>query len=307
MGDLGHISGALTALVTPFRGDEIDESAFADFVEWQIAQGADGLVPCSLTGEGPTLTPAEHARLFRIAVEAAAGRVPVVAAIGANCTASAIELTAAARRAGADAALIVTPYYNRPSQEGLFRHFEAVARAIDLPVLLHVIPSHAAVDLCPATLERLAAIPAIVGLCDEDDKSTRRLDAVEAHGLAKIHGLDGSAASMAMSGARAWISKVANVAPAVCSSLHAACRERDFPGALRLQRDLAPLCSAIEREGAPAAVKHAASLRHPWLDPRPRLPITPVTAATAGIVQAAIEALDCGSDGARPALVSAAP
>lgn len=294
MSDLGHISGVLTALVTPFRGDEIDETAFADFVEWQIAQGAGGLVPCSLTGEGPTLTPAEHARLFRITVEAAAGRVPVVASVGANCTARAIELTAAARRAGADAALVVTPYYSRPSQEGLFRHFEAVARAVDLPVLLHVMPSHTAVDLCPATLERLAAIPSIVGLCDEEEKSIRQLNAFEAHGLAKIHGLDRSASSMVMSGARTWISKIANVAPNICAALHAACRQRDFPGALRLQQDLAQVCAAIEVEGAPAAVKYAVSLRHPHFDPQPRLPIAPVSGATAAIVEAAIRRLDGG-------------
>lgn len=284
----------LTALVTPFRGDEIDEAAFAALVDWQIENGAGGLVPCSLTGEGPTLTPSEHARLFRITVEVAAGRAPVVAAVGANCTASAINLTAAAKSAGADAALVVTPYYNRPSQEGLRRHFEAVARAVDLPILLHVIPSHAAVDLCPATLERLAAIPSIVGLCDEEARSMRQLNVFEAHGLAKIHGLDRSASSMVMSDAKTWISKIANIAPNICAALHAACRQRDFPGALHLQQDLAQACAALEIEGAPAAVKYAVSLRHPHFDPRPRLPIVPVSSTTAAIIEAAIRRLDGG-------------
>lgn len=287
-----QITGVLTALVTPFRGDEIDETAFADFVEWQIAEGADGLVPCSLTGEGPTLTPAEHVRLFRIAVEAAAGRAPVLAAVGENCTASAIELAREAKRAGADAALVVTPYYNRPNQEGLFAHFEQVARSVDLPIVLHVIPSHAAVDLGPATLERLAAIPSIVGLCDEDEKAVRQLSLRDMHGLAEFHALDPSASSMALSGAQAWISKVANVAPGVCSALHAACRARDFPSALHLQRELAALCSALESEGAPAAVKYAVSLQRPGFDPRPRLPIAPVADATAALVEAAMDGFD---------------
>jgi 4-hydroxy-tetrahydrodipicolinate synthase len=281
--------GSLTALVTPFRGDEIDNGAFADLVEWQILHGADGLVACSLSGEGPTLSPEEHARLVRITVEVAARRIPVIAATGTNCTASTIALTAAAERSGVGAAIVVTPYYNRPNQEGLYRHFEAVARAVDIPIALHLVPARTQVELGPRTLERLARIPNIVGIIDETSSADSQLVGVDADdGLGRLNGRDSSAALMALTGAPAWVSNVANVAPAHCSTLQAACRNGQLADARFLHEKLKPLCAALDREGAPSAVKYAVSLLHPRIDPRPRLPIAPVTDETAASVRAAM-------------------
>jgi len=291
MTDARTPKGLLTALVTPFRGDEIDEGPYADFVDWQISNGVDGLVPCSLTGEGPTLTPAEHARLFRKTVEIAAGRASVVASVGANCTASAVHLAAAAKTAGADAVLVSTPYYNRPSQEGLYRHFEEVARAVDLPIILHVIASHTHVDLCNATLERLSAIPSIVAVCDEGAQAVRPFGRGDRSALTGVHGHDRSASTMALTGATAWISRSANVAPDLCSALLAACRDQDLASVVRLQQQLEPLSIALERESVPAAVKYAVSRRHAGFEAKTRLPIVPVTQTTASLLDTAIDAL----------------
>lgn len=277
----------MTDLVTPFRNDAIDETAFQDFVEWQIAQGCAALAPCGVTGEGPTLSTDEHCRLVRATVEAAKGRVPVVAATGTNCTASTIVLTEAARRSGADAALVVTPYYNKPGQEGLFRHYEAIARAVDIPIVAQVDRSRANVALDAETIARLAAIPSIVGISDAAMDATPS-PALTSAGLMRFVANDLFAGPLSQSDPDGWISSVANVLPGLCRSAEAARRNGDAARALELHRKLAPLCAALGREGAPAAVKYATSLLHPGFDPTPRLPITPISHETAAMVRAAL-------------------
>ena len=174
------VQGSITALATPFTARGIDEQAFGDFVEWQIGRGTKGLVVCGTTGEGPTLTMAERRRLTQICVESASRRVPVIVGTGTNCTATTIEQTRAAKADGADAALVVTPYYNKPTQEGLFRHFATVADAVDLPIVLYNVPSRTGVDLQIGTVEQLAGIPSIIGIKD----ATGDLDRPSATALA---------------------------------------------------------------------------------------------------------------------------
>ena len=156
-------SGSIVALITPFQDGEFDESAFRALVDWQISEGTDALVPCGTTGESPTLDHAEHKRVVEVCIEAAAGRVPVIAGTGSNCTAEAIELTRHAKQAGAAAALVVTPYYNKPTQDGLFRHYQAIVEAVDLPVIIYNIPPRSVIDMSVDTMARLAKLPNIVG------------------------------------------------------------------------------------------------------------------------------------------------
>src|SRR6185437_14584011 len=158
------LKGSLVALITPFRGGAIDEKAFQDFVDWQIEQGTEGVVPCGTTGESPTLSHAEHKRVVELCVEVAKGRVPVVAGTGSNSTAEAIDFTRHAKQAGADAALVVTPYYNKPTQEGLYQHYKAIAEAVDLPIIIYNIPARCVIDMSVATMVRLAKLPNIVGV-----------------------------------------------------------------------------------------------------------------------------------------------
>src|SRR5690348_15397694 len=169
------LKGSLVALITPFRGGTLDEKAFQDFVDWQIEQGTDGVVPCGTTGESPTLSHAEHKRVVELCVEVARGRVPVVAGAGSNSTAEAIDLTRHAKDAGADAALVVTPYYNKPTQEGLYQHYKAISEAVDLPIIIYNIPGRCVVDMTVATMARLAKLPNIVGVKDATNDLARPL------------------------------------------------------------------------------------------------------------------------------------
>ncbi len=167
--------GSLTALITPFRNGEVDEQAFQKFVDWQIKEGTDGLVPCGTTGESPTLCHDEHKRVVELCIEAAGGRVPVIAGTGSNSTAEAIDLTRHAKKAGADAALVVMPYYNKPTQEGLYRHFKAIHDAVDLPIIIYNIPGRSVVDMSVETMARLAKLPNIVGVKDATNDLARPL------------------------------------------------------------------------------------------------------------------------------------
>ena len=287
-----RLGGSLTALVTPFvsGGRRPDERRLADLVAWQIEEGSDGLVVAGTTGEDPTLTATEHDRLLRVAVEAAAGRVPVIAGTGTNCTRSSIELTKAAQAAGADAALVVTPYYNKPMQEGLYRHFAAVAGSVELPILLYNVPGRTGVDLAPETLARLAAIPNVVGLKDATGDLARPEATARAAGpsFLQFSGHDATATGFNLAGGRGCISVVANVAPRLCAEMRRACREGDFRRAAALQGRLAPLVLALERETNPGPVKLALSLLRLDLAPDLRLPLV---APTPGTVTAVTEAL----------------
>lgn len=293
-----RFAGSLTALVTPFApgGRQLDERAFARLVDWQIGEGTEGLVVAGTTGEAPTLTATEHDRLLRIAVEAADGRVPVLAGTGTNCTRSSIEFTRAAQAAGADAALLVTPYYNKPMQEGLYRHFAAIAGSVELPLILYNVPCQTGVDLVPDTLARLAAIRNIVGMKDATGDLARPMATARAAGAGflQLSGHDATAAGFNLAGGRGCISVVANVAPRLCADLQRACRDGDFRTATAIQARLAPLVSALERETNPGPIKLALSLLRPDVSAGLRLPLVAPAPGTAATVAEALEALIAG-------------
>jgi 4-hydroxy-tetrahydrodipicolinate synthase len=255
--------GSLVALITPMRTDgTVDEKAFADFVQWQIGQGTHGIVPVGTTGESPTLTHAEHRRVVEIAVEVSAGRVPVIAGAGSNSTAEAIELTRHAKQAGADAALVVTPYYNKPTQEGMFLHFSAIADAVELPVLIYNIPPRSVVDMSVETMARLARHPNIIGVKDATANLTRPLHTTLACGddFCQLSGEDHTALAFNIAGGAGCISVTANVAPRLCSEMQTAWMEGRIHDAMAIQRRLTPLHDALFSETSPGPVKYATSL-----------------------------------------------
>ncbi|WGF90587.1 4-hydroxy-tetrahydrodipicolinate synthase [Marinivivus vitaminiproducens] len=271
--------GSLVALATPFRDGEVDEKAFQDLVHWQIEQGTDGLVPVGTTGESPTLSHAEHRRVVELCIEAAAGRVPVIAGAGSNSTREAIELTRHAKSAGADAALIVTPYYNKPTQEGLYAHFKAIHDAVDLPIIIYNIPPRSVIDMTPDTMGRLAALPNIVGVKDATADLVRPLLTREACGdeFCQLSGEDATALAFNAHGGAGCISVTANVAPALCASMHDAWFAGRADEAFAIHRRLMPLHQALFCEASPGPLKYALSrigrcsdeIRLPLVGPRP--------------------------------------
>ena len=291
------LQGSMTALATPFSSEGVDGETFENLVEWQISEGTNGLVPCGTTGEAPTLTTAERDRLIRICVDCSARSVPVIAGTGTNCTATTIEQTRAAKAAGADAALIVTPYYNRPSQEGLYRHFAAVASAVDLPIILYNVPKRTGVDLQVGTVEQLAKIPTIVGIKDASgDVDRPRVTALAAGPrFTQLCGDDASAVAFNLAGGKGCISVVANVVPSLCRDLQRACRTREWGKARDIQHRLDPLVQALGRESNPGPVKHALSRVHPGYPKDLRLPMTGVTPTTAAEVDDALAGLGLSS------------
>ena len=254
--------GSYTALITPFSGGKVDEGAFQSFVEWQIEQGTHGVVPCGTTGESPTLSHDEHNRVVELCVEAAAGRVPVIAGTGSNSTAEAIALTRQAKQAGADGALLVSPYYNKPTQEGLYQHFKAVQDAVDIPIVLYNIPARSAVDIRPETMERLSQLPNIVGVKDATGDVARvgSMRLLLGSAFLQMSGEDALALGFMAHGGHGCISVTANVAPALCARFQNACLEGDFASALALQDRLLPLHSSLFVETSPGPVKYGASL-----------------------------------------------
>jgi 4-hydroxy-tetrahydrodipicolinate synthase len=254
--------GSLVALITPFRDGAIDEKAFQDFVEWQIGQGTQGLVPCGTTGESPTLSHSEHNRVVELCVEAAAGRVPVVAGTGSNCTAEAVAFMRHAKEAGANAALVVCPYYNRPTQEGLYQHFKAIHDAVDLPIVIYNIPFRSAVDMTIATMARLAQLPNIVGVKDATNDLARPLRTRQAIGrdFCLLSGEDVTALAFNAQGGVGCISVTANAAPRACADMQDAWLKGDLARAQKINDRLAPLHDALFCETSPAPVKYATSL-----------------------------------------------
>src|SRR3954453_23049623 len=255
--------GSFVALITPMRDDgALDQEAFRHFVDWQIGQGTEGIVPVGTTGESPTLDHDEHKRVVEIAVEFANGRVPVVAGTGSNSTAEAIELTRHAKEAGADAALIVTPYYNKPTQEGLYQHFKAINDAVDLPIVIYNIPPRSVVDMSIATMARLAKLPNIVGVKDATMDLARPLRTRIAIGpeFCQLSGEDGTALPYLAQGGHGCISVPANVAPRLCAEMHKAWNDREGATAMRINERLMPLHDALFCETSPGPVKYAASL-----------------------------------------------
>jgi 4-hydroxy-tetrahydrodipicolinate synthase len=255
-------SGSITALITPFHNGRVDEVAFQELCAWQIEQGTSALVPCGTTGESPTLSHAEHQRVVSLCVEASDGKVPVIAGAGSNSTEEAISLAAHAKEAGAKAALVVTPYYNKPSQEGLYRHYEAIARAVDLPILIYNIPGRSVIDMSVETMARLASIPNIVGVKDATADLTRpvRVRLECGPDFCQLSGEDATAPAFMAQGGHGCISVTSNVAPRLCAGLHAAWDRGDFTEVARIRDLLMPLHHAMFVETSPAPVKYAASL-----------------------------------------------
>lgn len=283
--------GSLTALVTPFRNGTVDEAAFAALAERQIAAGTHGLVPCGTTGESPTLSKDEKRRIIALTVEVAAGRVPVIAGTGTNNTAETVEMQRFASQAGADAALVVAPYYNKPSQEGLFQHFKAVAEAADLPVIVYNIPGRSIVDISPATMARIAALSNVVGVKDATGDITR----VTAHRLAigpdfiQLSGEDATALAYNAHGGTGCISVTSNVAPELCARFQEASLAGRHDEALALSDRLYPLHRALFLAPSPGPAKYALSLLGLCTDEL-RLPLTGPEDAVKAEVKAAMAA-----------------
>jgi len=270
--------GSIVALITPFRNGAVDERAFQELVDWQIGQGTQGLVPCGTTGESPTLSHAEHNRVVALCVEAAGKRVPVIAGAGSNSTEEAISLTRHAKAADADAALIVCPYYNRPTQEGLYRHFKAINDAVDLPLVIYNIPFRTAVDMSIATMARLAKLANIVGVKDATNDLARPLRTRQAIGkdFCMLSGEDVTALAFNAQGGVGCISVTANVAPRACADMQAAWAKGDTARAMGINDRLAPLHDALFCETSPAPVKFGTSLLGKST-PEVRLPLVPAS------------------------------
>jgi 4-hydroxy-tetrahydrodipicolinate synthase len=254
--------GSFTALITPFRDGAVDEKAFQELVDWQIKEGTDGLVPCGTTGESPTLSHEEHHRVVDLCIEAAAGRVPVVAGTGSNSTAEAVSLTRHAKKAGADAALVVMPYYNKPTPEGQYQHFKAVHDSADIPVIIYNIPGRSVVDMSVETMARLAKLPNIVGVKDATADLVRPMLTRMAIGkdFCQLSGEDATVVPFLSQGGHGCISVTSNVAPRQCAELHDAWAKRDLDTVMSINERLMPLHKALFVEASPGPVKYAASL-----------------------------------------------
>ncbi len=283
------IHGSIPALVTPFTADGIDETAFQDFVEWQIAEGSHALVSCGTTGESPVLTHAEDMRVTKLCVEAAAGRVPVIAGTGSNSTDEAIHLTQGAKDSGADAALVVAPYYNKPTQEGLYAHFKAIHDAVDIPIILYNVPGRTIADISVETVGRLAKLPNIVGIKDATADLTRPALTRAAAGadFVQVSGEDGTVVPFLAHGGVGCISVTANVAPRLCAALQDAWSAGDLATVTDINDRLMPLHKALFIESSPAPVKFALSLLGKC-ENRLRLPLVSVTPETETKVKAAM-------------------
>ncbi|SDO49306.1 4-hydroxy-tetrahydrodipicolinate synthase [Methylobacterium phyllostachyos] len=284
-----RLRGSLTALVTPFRDGAFDEDAFRKLVRWQLEQGSHGLVPTGTTGESPTLTHAEHDRVVEACIDEAGGRVPVVAGAGSNSTAEAVERAQHAERAGANAVLVVTPYYNKPTQEGLYAHFKAVNDAIGIPIIIYNIPPRSVIDMSVETMARLFELKNIAGVKDATAKIDRVSQQRQAMGesFIQLSGEDATALAYNAQGGHGCISVVANVAPRLCADLQEASLSGDYAKALTIQDRLFPLQAGLFAEANPAPVKYAlARLGH--IAEELRLPMVPVSAATRRIVDDAL-------------------
>ena len=284
--------GSITALITPFQDGKVDERAFQRLVEWQIDQGTHGLVPCGTTGESPTLTHDEHRRVVELCVEAAAGRVPVIAGTGSNSTAEAVELTRHAKSAGADAVLVVTPYYNKPTQEGLYQHFKAINDSADVPIVVYNIPGRSVIDLSVETMARLFKLANIVGVKDATANMARASLQRGALGteFVQLSGEDATALGFMAHGGQGCISVTANVAPALCSEFQLACLAGNFHRALQLQDRLMPLHDALFVESNPGPVKYAAS-KLGLCSADTRLPLAPLAPASRKRVEDALSSV----------------
>jgi 4-hydroxy-tetrahydrodipicolinate synthase len=289
---MGKLRGSMVALVTPFRNGTVDEEALRALVRWQIEKGTDALVPCGTTGEGATLSPEEQFRVVRACVEEARGRVPVIAGCGSNDTRRTIENAQRVKEAGADYALVVTPYYNKPPPEGLFRHFEAVAKQGGLPVVLYNVPSRTSVDMLPDTIARCARVPGIAAVKEASGSVVRVAD-ILAQGVPRdfsiLAGDDMFTLPTLASGGDGVISVVGNIAPGDLAGLVDAFFRGDLASAQQAQVKFSGLVKAMFCETNPLPVKHALS-RMGRIAPELRLPLVPISEAGAAKVDAALRA-----------------
>jgi 4-hydroxy-tetrahydrodipicolinate synthase len=281
--------GSMPALVTPFKDGKIDELAFRALIDWQIGAGSHGLVPVGTTGEGPTLSHEEHRRAVDICIDEARGRVPVIAGAGSNNTHEAIELARHAQNVGADAVLVVTPYYNKPTQEGLFRHFKAINDSIDIPIIIYNIPPRSVIDMSVETMKRVFELKNVVGVKDATGNVARISLQRQAmgSGFIQLSGEDMTALACMAAGAHGCISVVANVAPALCAELMEAVFKGDYSHALRIQDRLTPLHAAIFVEPGVAGAKYALSVLGRARNEL-RLPLVPVTESAEAQIRRAL-------------------
>ncbi|MFO1189689.1 MAG: 4-hydroxy-tetrahydrodipicolinate synthase [Alphaproteobacteria bacterium] len=284
-------SGSLVALITPFKDGRVDEHAYQSLIEWQIREGTDGFVPCGTTGESPTLSHDEHMRVVEMCVAGAKGKVPVIAGTGSNSTEEAIMLTRHARQAGADACLVVTPYYNKPTQEGLYQHFKAIHDAVDLPIVIYNIPGRSVVDMSIETMGRLARLDHVIGVKDATSDLARvtRTRLALGEGFCQLSGEDATAIGFLAQGGHGCISVTANVAPRLCAQMHDAWRAGDMKTVMRIQDCLMPVHDAMFCETNPGPVKFAAGLLG-LCSPDVRLPLTRPSDANQARIRAALVA-----------------
>jgi 4-hydroxy-tetrahydrodipicolinate synthase len=281
--------GSFTALATPFKNGSVDEKAFRGLVDWQIAEGTSGLVPVGTTGESPTLSHEEHRQVVEWCVEQAHGRVPVVAGAGSNSTKEAVDLAREAEKSGANAVLVVTPYYNKPTQEGLYQHFKAINDAIGIPIIIYNIPPRSVIDMSVDTMKRLFELPNIAGVKDATANMTRVTQQRAAIGedFNQMSGEDITALGFMAHGGHGCISVTSNVAPRLCAEFQAACRKGDYSAALKIQDQLAPLHINLFLETSPAPIKYALSLLGKCAE-TVRLPMVPVSDKTRAAVRDAM-------------------
>jgi 4-hydroxy-tetrahydrodipicolinate synthase len=281
--------GSFTALVTPFKNGSVDQKAFRELVDWQIAEGTKGLVPVGTTGESPTLSHEEHRSVVEWCVEQARGRVPVVAGAGSNSTREAIDLARHAEKAGADAVLVVTPYYNKPTQEGLYQHFKAINDAIGIPIIIYNIPPRSVIDMSVETMARLWELKNIAGVKDATANVVRVSQQRAAMGadFNQLSGEDASALGFMAHGGHGCISVTSNVAPRLCAEFQDLCLQGDYAGALAVQDKLMPLHTALFIETNPAPAKYALTLLGKCAE-TVRLPMVTVAEKTRAAVRAAM-------------------
>jgi 4-hydroxy-tetrahydrodipicolinate synthase len=289
MGKKAAFKGSITALVTPFMAGKFDEAAYRALVDWQITSGTHGLAPVGTTGESATLSHAEHRQVIEVCIAEASRRVPVIAGAGSNNTLEAIELAQHAEKSGADGVLVVTPYYNKPSQEGLYRHFKAVNDAIGIPIILYNIPPRSVVDMSVETMQRLFELKNIAGVKDATGNLART--ALQRHALGpdfiQLSGEDMTALAVMAHGGDGCISVTANVAPRICADMQEACLKGDFAAALPIQDRLTPLHTALFADPNPAGAKYALSILGKLANEL-RLPMLPASGAAQAAIKAAM-------------------
>lgn len=278
--------GSIPALVTPFRNGALDEEALRAHVEWQINEGSHGLVPVGTTGESPTLSHDEHKRVIEITIDQAKGRVPVIAGAGSNSTAEAVDFARFAEKAGAQGLLVVTPYYNKPTQEGMYQHYKAINDAVGIPILIYNIPARSVVDMSVETMARLSELKNITGVKD----ATAKLERVSLQrqamgpGFNQLSGEDGTALAFMAHGGHGCISVTANVAPRLCAEFQNACMAGDYAKALTIQDRLMPLHTALFVETNPSPAKAALAMLGRMSD-EVRLPMVPVSDGTKALLR----------------------